>query len=725
MKTQAATRQKIFIMRLICLSHTAALFLVVLSVCLLSFANISFAKVEGFGAQPSWWNNDIGKDEIVLPGFDSIRVEGSTVLLGAARQYKWDGSVLPREIIIKGKPFVTNQSLIMLVNGKEYDLAASEVSISQGNGHHVDVNAVGSIESLLDFQVNTRIEYDGVAMVEVILSPKTEVNIQSLYYNAHVLDSEWTDALGFDHDFLGDRKKKVILESDYHGELLSSVAFIDGEQSFWWFIDESKGWHHKYPKKITSVKRVDGRWDLRQEIIDSDLLLTDQQHFSFNFLATPVKKNIGNIRRNRVSRGKSKVEGKYHGQNLWWIDAFSHQVLPYVNFSKTYPKKITEIDQSVYPGLFKNRRIQSDFKRNGVLRLPYFSAHVLNHRDPAYQQYKDLWEVRPRILWDSMKYDGPFSSKRNDAFLTHRAEGYTDYLLYRFDDLITTLGMEGLYFDQGGVRLSSSMQNGGWLDKSGKIHGASDVLALRSFHKRLATLFYLRGKEGLIVSHNSNTMIAPAYTFTTAMVQGEEFNHWLENYDYINSISLDELRSRMGGSAIGVPTLWLEVLFAQSNRLKLSNRPLGMEDKKTWHNSVHYKNAYLNFMTLALLHDMPTWSYAPVLLRNKIMKKIDWVEPETADFFGYWLGSREDFNDGLYYSYYFNKKNNRVLFVLSNLSDRNQLKPISHLISLIRQKHAVNCQVRDKKHNKNDLINVASKRFTLIALSCEKVVYAN
>ena len=57
---------------------------------------------------------------------------------------------------------------------------------------------------------------------------------------------------------------------------------------------------------------------------------------------------------------------------------------------------------------------------------------------------------------------------RNDAFLTHRAEGYTDYLLYRFDDLITTLGMEGLYFDQGGVRLSSSMQNGGWLDKSGK-----------------------------------------------------------------------------------------------------------------------------------------------------------------------------------------------------------------------------------------------------------------
>ena len=712
-------------MRLERFKHTVTFFLVMLSVCISSIFNFSSAVEADAEVRPNWWNNNIGKDEIILPGFDPVRVEGNTVALGADRQYKWGDSVLPREIIIKGKPFVTNQALIIMVDGKVHDLSASEVFISQGNGHHVDVNTVGSIESLLDFQVNTRVEYDGVAMVEVILTPKAEVVVDSLYYNAQVLDSEWTAALGFDHDFLGDRKKKVILESDYHGELLSSVAFIDGEQSFWWFIDESKGWHHKHPKNTTSVARIDGRWNVSQAIIDSEVLLTERQNFKFNFLATPVKKVIGNIRRNRVSRGKSKIEGKYHGQNLWWIDAFSHQVLPYVNFSKTYPNKISKVDQSVYPGLYRNKRVQSDFKRNNILRLPYFSAHVLNHHDPAYQQYKHLWEVRPRILWNSIKYDSPFSSKRNDAFLTHRAEGYTDYLLYRFDDLISTLGMEGLYFDQGGVRLSSSMQNGGWLDSDGKVHGASDILALRSFHKRLATLFHLRGKEGLIVSHNSNTMIAPAYTFTTAMVQGEEFNHWLENYDYINSISLDELRSRMGGSAIGVPTLWLEVLFAQSKRLKLSNRPFGMEDKKTWHNSTYYKDAYLNFMTLALLHDMPTWSYAPLTLRNKIMKKIDWVEPESADFFGYWLGSREDFSDGLYYSYYFNRTSGRTLFVLSNLTVKNQVKSVDKLIALVREEHAVNCKVKDKKQNKNNFINVTAKRFSLVALNCKKVAYAN
>ena len=713
---------RLFWSKLLHVSMAAA----VLKILFISFFYVtasSAAKLE-LGARPDWLGNRIGKDEIVLPSFDPIRVEGRNILLGAGREYRWGESVLSDQVLINDELFVAHQALVLVINGISHELISSDFRIVEHGGHHVEVIASGAIDSLLDFEVTTRVEYDGVAMVELILTPRTSFKIDSLYYTASILDSEWTDVLGFSHSRLGDRKKKVILKLPYQGPLLSSTAVLNGEEGFWWFIDESRGWRHTTPEIATDVKRSNQQIVITQAIIDSSYALNDEQRFRFNFLATPVKKAIGNTRRNRVARGKTKAEGLYHGQSLWWIDAFSHQVLPYTNFSKIYPDKIDKFDQSVYPGLEKNKRVQAEFKRSGILRLPYFSAHVLNHLDPAYQQHQALWEVKPRIVWDKFKYDGPFQSMRNDAFLTHRAESYTDYLLYRFDRLISELGIEGLYFDQGGVRLTKSMLNGGWLDEAKALQGATDILALRDFHKRLATLFYLRGKEGLIVSHNSNSMIAPAYTFTTAMVQGEEFNHWLTDYDYIGSVGIDEVRSRYGARSIGVPTLWLEVIFAQNSRLKKSSRPLGMSNKATWHNSIHYEQAYLNFMTLALLHDMPTWSYAPIPLRNSIMKKIDWVTPEASDFFGYWLRPKSSFSNGVFYSYYLNESEGKVLFILANLTVKTQQNAIDPLLALMLNKHALSCQLSSRTSD-GSAITVDAKRFTLVAATCKQRNYAD
>ena len=690
-----------------------------------SIAASSSAKPD-LEERPDWWGNRIGKDEIVLPSFDPIRVEGKNIILGAGRKYQWDKSVLADQVLINDKLFVAHQALVLVINGVSHELMSSDFRIVEYGGHHVEVIASGAISSLLDFKVITRVEYDGVAMVELVFAPRAPLQIDSFHYTATTLDSEWTDVLGFNHNDLGNRKKKVVLELPYEGPLLSTTAFLNGEEGFWWFIDESKGWSHKLPEKATKIERSNQQIVITQAIVDSSYEFNEERRFQFNYLATPVKKVIGNTRTNRVARGKTKSEGVYHGQSLWWIDAFSHQVLPYTNFSKIYPDKIDKFDQSVYPGLAQNKRVQAEFKRSGILRLPYFSAHVLNHLDPAYQQHQHLWEIKPKIVWDKFKYDGPFQSMRNDVFLTHRAEGYTDYLLYRFDQLISELGIEGLYFDQGGVRLTKSLLNGGWIDEAEALQGATDILALRDFHKRLATLFYLRGKKGLIVSHNSNTMIAPAYTFTTAMVQGEEFNHWLTDYDYIGSVGIDEVRSRYGARSIGVPTLWLEVIFAQNSRLKKSGRPLGMSDKGAWHNSIYYEQAYLNFMTLALLHDMPTWSYAPIPLRNKIMKKIDWVEPEFSEFFGYWLREKEEFSQDLFFSYYLNKGAGKALFIISNLTAEVKSQSYNQLTAIMLEEHFLDCQIQGKnKENQTDSVSVAAKRFVLLPLQCDQAANAN
>jgi hypothetical protein len=443
----------------------------------------------------------------------------------------------------------------------------------------------------------------------------------------------------------------------------------------------------------------------------------------FNFLATPVKDMVGNIRKNRVATNKSFMEGEYHGLNLWWITAFSHQVLPYTKYPLDVEKRVSTKDKNIYPGLFKNKQLLNDYKKFNIDRLPYFSGHVLNYFDPAYQRYKNIWEVHPKIHLNTYKYDNPFTSMRNDTYLTHGAEGYTDYLLYRFSELIDELGFEGLYFDQDEVTVSENPLNGLWIDSNRKTKGSTDILALRQFHKRLATLFYLKGKKGFIVSHNSNDMIIPAYTFATSMVQGEEFNHLLRNYDYVDSISLDEIRSRLAGGSYGIPTIWLEVIFSESARMDKSKRPSGM-NSADWQKSQEYNNAYENFMTLALLHDMPTWSLSSLKLRTEIMKQIDWVEPETAKFVGYWTYSPDLFKNDVYHSYYQSKNKGKYLVVLSNLGMTSKnIKLDSLLANLNLDTKNKSCQwVPNNGRASNSALKfvlIKAKRFNLLSLVCD------
>lgn len=671
---------------------------------------------------PLWWGNSIGKEPIVLPGFDPIVVDGTSLMLGAGRKYQWKDSYLPVEMWARNKLLVTASYLTVDINGSTFAPKPNRIVVLEQSGHHVVLKADGIVNNLLKVLVTSRVEYDGVAMVEVKLTPVRPVEIQQLHFVANIQGSPWTKLLVFNSKDFGNPQIKKVFEPVYHGGFLNALSIVNGENSFWWFQDNADGWIGDVGD-MTAVTQRNSTIEIRQKLIGKKTLLTGEKTFKFNFLVTPVKEGSGNIRQNRAVNGNSAADGKYHGVSLWWITAFAHQVLPYVSYPPNVENRLPQKDIEAYPGLQRNRKILDQYRNQGIDRLPYFSAHVLNHFDPAYQQYKDSWEVQPRVVWNKLKYDDPFSAIRNDAFLTHRAEGYSDYLLYRYSELIDQLGMEGLYFDQGSVTVSSNPLNGQWRDADGKIQGSTDILALRQFHKRLATLFYLKGKNGLIVSHNSNDAIFPAYTFVTSMLQGEEFNYKLKKYDYIQSTSLDEVRSRIGSAAFGVPTLWLEMIFSTDDRLDQSRRPFFMSQDK-WAASSYYKDAYENFMTLALLHDMPTWSTVELKARNKIMRAVDWVTPETARFVGYWNYPPSLFENNVFYSHYQSKDGKRNLVVLSNLSESNQQVGIEKLkknLDLESTGQKCNWSISPSwdgdKTTKN--IPIKSKRFELLPLECK------
>ena len=617
---------------------------------------------------PPWWGNDIGKEQIVLPGFTPLVVDGQTVKLGMGRTYTWDDSFVPRRMSARNQPLVADSRLVISIDGSPRNISNKQIQIIEHTDHHVIVKVTGSVEGLLDINVVSRIEYDGLVMINVQLLPMNKsVHVDRLYYFSEVVRNEWTKLLAFKPDKAHRRQKKVVFDPNYDGEFLNAVGLTDGQRSFWWFVDHADGWNMAFNKATKFIQHEESI-HFQQNIIDRPTKLEESRNYQFNLLVTPVKSGNGNVRAHRPARLLDQQEAVHHGVHIWWMTAFVHQVLPYTHFPKGVKELLPTKDQQIYIGPAKTKALIQQYTEIGIDRLPYFSAHLLNRYDPLYTVYKEAWKVEPEITYKG-KYDSPYSATQENLVLTHRADGYTNYLLYRFSELVDELSFEGLYFDQGGVVPSRNPANGLWYDSDGRKHGATDILALRHFHKRLATMLHLKGKRGPIFSHNSNTAIVPAYSFVTTMVQGEEFRHWLKRYDYIDSVALDEVRSRLGSAAFGVPTLWMELLWAKNKRLPKSNRP-PHTSKEEWINSEAYNSAYKNFIALALLHDMPTWSLAPINIRSEIFRQIDWVEPESAKFVGYWTFDRARFKDGLYHSYYVSADRKRLVVIFSNLGDQ-------------------------------------------------------
>ena len=150
---------------------------------------------------------------------------------------------------------------------------------------------------------------------------------------------------------------------------------------------------------------------------------------------------------------------------------------------------------------------------------------------------------------------------------------------------------------------------------------ASDILAMRQFFKRLATAIHLRGREPLLYVHNSMATVVPAYTFVTAMVQGEEFESTLKDMDYLSSIDFETLQSTYVSGQFGVPIIWLEEVW--SDRLAAQRPPRYRQDHPAWLKSPEYTAAWRNFMAVALLHDIPVWTLAPVPLRAGLYGELD------------------------------------------------------------------------------------------------------
>ena len=449
----------------------------------------------------------------------------------------------------------------------------------------------------------------------------------------------------------------------YRGDFLNVIDIADGDRSFWWFADNAKHWVWN-GSTVTEISESDNAYHIRQRLIGERWSLNTPVSLKMNFLVTPVRKIGADWRKRRVIAGAPDDDKARQGGffKLWWTDAFVHDALPYTELPSSIASEVTVEDRNAYKGTAENREmVEHDRQQYGAHWIPYFSAHALSNLDPGLRMFRDSWQIEPHYEFSETVF--PYTHVYGKPLLTHRAESYTDYVIWQLDKAVDTLDIDGVYLDHGPVRPSKSMYNGGWMDSNGKLQPSLDILGTREFIKRLRTLFWSKGKAGYVFVHDSNREIIPAYTFAYAQYTGEQYRSGVvRDGKYLDAVSLDELRMRLAADQYGVLTVWLPIewTYHRSN--------------KQWRGSESQLRSYRSYESLALLLDVmthPLGSHKQT--RDKLIDVLDKFGIEKARFTGYWdEGNDVDSSDsGIKVSVYRRDDTASALYIASNTTDKN------------------------------------------------------
>ncbi|MEO8443727.1 MAG: hypothetical protein ABI567_01845 [Gammaproteobacteria bacterium] len=497
----------------------------------------------------------------------------------------------------------------------------------------VVIRTTGTAAGTLQIETETVVEYDGMGIVDVVLTPTQPIAIDGVDFRVNVLRQPEQQVLGFATETVYWSGRDRLLAPCYSGSYKSIVGFVSRQFSFWWLADESDGWD-RGAQLTTEIHCTPETLELNQPVVVGPRLLSTSVHYRFAFLATPVRELTPDFRSNRVVAGISTAEARAGNVGLWWTDATAHFALPYLGYPDGAREHLTAAEISAYPGAARNAENVQQWRGMGIDRLPYVSLRAISPLDSAAQPHLAEWRSLPAIATGG-EVDAPYTTGYKRPLVSLRASGYVDHQLEQLSAIADGLGVRGFYFDQAepiGSENPAHVAPG----SNGLVNPVTDVLAMRDFFKRLATLLYSKGRSPLIYVHNSTAPIIPAYTFVTAMVQGEELNQvaTIRNFDYQGSIPMSYVWPMYSPQNSGVPTVWLEELWSE---VFAARRPAPYgNDTRGWLESGAFSLAWRNFMAMALLHDIPVWTLAPVAQREALYAQMDRFGVSASDFHGYW-----------------------------------------------------------------------------------------
>ncbi len=593
----------------------------------------------------------------LLPPWTEVKAETTDYEVEVdmwGRSYRFSHAMLPTSIVSAEEEILSSPiRLAGIVNGEPVTWQSKDVFLLCSNKSEAVVSGCQANDNLI-IDVTSKFEFDGMIRMDMVIMPQRERSskreaspqIERLWlevpFNKHraILFHYWPG--GWGHA----KNSGAIPEN---GLTLPFKPFIwigweEGGLS--WFAESDKGWEPKEENYCIEIVREGEEVILRLHLLDKQprkLPLT----LTMGLQATPVKPMPKDFHQWRI----------YHGANYGIENQAINQ-----EEDETVLDHITELgvktlvsyeNWTPIQGYWKTteesklRHLVSECHKRGIKVLLYF-GYELSTLAPEWGKMADDVLVKG--------VNGEFAGgyqrlPEQRAYIVCYNSRWQDYFIEGISRALEDYGFDGVYLD-GTIEpwgCANERHGCGYRTLDGSLKATYPIFAVRELMKRLYTI--IQSKGGIVNAHQSTCCVTPTLAFCHSYWDGEQFQGGELATEALQKLPLDTFRAEFMGKNFGIPCEFLVY-----------------EKPPDW--------TFERALAFTLLHDVLVrpLNLEELELMSKIWKVMTDFGVSTAEWYPYWENERFLKLEPDYIKASFYQKKDKLLLVVSNLSDKQEVE---------------------------------------------------
>ena len=446
------------------------------------------------------------------------------------REYIFEGSPLPSQIISQGKGLLASPSMLVSTqDGVDTVWKTSDFKIVNATPAKVTFQGKASLGGT-EFTINGRIEYDGMIWFTL------EGDLQKSSF----------DQINFVMPMRQDMATyRLIAESvqrnadHWTSGFVNSIWFGNEKIGISWFAESEATW-----KSIPAVPRFDlsqaGDAQVFRVNLAAGGTADAKGHFEFGLHATPSRplpKNWRALSMRFLNAWVSPWQTEFHGYPKLPPGKEEESLDRLHKMADEVHKSGAHMADSVY--------------KSGAPVIPYLHSCMLSSASPEWSYFSEEWKnpgnIFPFVPPNEASHSGLYG-------VCPASDGWTDFDVFTIRDYLVKTNMDGVYHDFGSPSICANPLHG--------CNGKMPILAYRELHKRLYVMMRELGKErgrpSYYAHHASicSTLIVPSLvSFADTIVDSEQLGSQVPRLGadmYIRQVPLDYYRIRGNAKTFGL-----------------------------------------------------------------------------------------------------------------------------------------------------------------------------
>ncbi len=522
-----------------------------------------------------WVANRIGLSDIVVPPFTPLVVRKNRVSC-VLRTYHLCASGFPCGIDAKGRQILAAPVKAVAV-AKTGKLAWQALGLTFTGKKNTRVCYVaGARNDRLRMTVRGEFDYDGLLKLSLVLDPLNSKPLERLYLDIPVRKSIATlfhavgegvhsNPAGLIPGRLGTVFSSRSLPQPHLDNFIPYLWVGGEERGICYAADWDRGWTHCKERDAVELIREKDAVVIRLNLLNGPLVLKKKREIQIVLMASPVKPMPRDWRAFSDNYSRFRLPGRSFAQCLYsplYWGAFSGWYSRYPAFKDfTYFKKLDEARRT---GKVDSDYISRFLKRveNAPLQeVPWRKRgmkDVAGHIRGGFSLARRLSAVNPNSRFFVYTCTREISTNlpENEVYgdeWQYRERGqvsrsFQDYAIYYTAKMIDN-GCGGIYFDNTFFAAKYTWPTGeAYIDEKNEIHPSVGLWRIRNLIKRTAVMMVEKGKEPLLLVHQTNGNTLPALAFATISM-GMEMKYGQTDFQdrftpgYIRAVNL----GRQGG----------------------------------------------------------------------------------------------------------------------------------------------------------------------------------